>query len=918
MSDLVVHTVVARYQTTAECMHPSPPPDVSDSYCKIEEGFPKSRGEDWCSSSNKRIMLPWLYENAAGNGPEMKQQQGGPDQYQRPRERYYNDYYEKYEETSDSRYYQNDHGSRRGEAPNPRDRRRQDSPGRPRNRSRSRSRERRYTRGRSRSRTRSPIRRRRSRSRSRERDSYSVVPVNKLALLNMPSNVDRNAIALVLAASGYLPQDIRVINRRGGSRSFGFIDFADVKTATKWMDENQGWLTLSDGRRVQVEYAKSDPASGGRRTDHDWTCANCSVQNFFKRDACFKCDTDKRASMDLERQGLHMVGVVPCDTLLVRALPEGCTTATLFEGLSQYTALTSIVQLQISDSKQYAYIQMKSSDEATLLLNSSYKAPIKIGGKDVVTTFCRHSMTHLIRQQISMLQHRNPVPIQQNAPGLNPNAHGAEVAQAAMAALRQSQGHVVPPNVAVPPQHMILMQQQQQQQQQQGQQPIIAAAQQQPVGYTMQPINQQAAPGTQQPAYAVVNPTPVNGIIGLSPTPRGVFSKYVTPNLATFTYDQSTGYYLDPETKFFYDQKTGYYFNNDTRKWCTWDATYSTYFPVEDTSQNQATTSANNTNTTETQATTTEAKSEEKTEEPKKSANDIAKEMLKWAKKQEKASKVQMSLKPLVKPLETKSAFDSVASGSGANVAHKMLEKSQHSLSNVSDSDEEEEGSGDEKKRNSEEPPVPPRRHVPTAQEHREMMERTLVDEAKKMCLLCKRAFPSVDVLRKHVEKSDLHRKNLEEKRVEWGRQYVTTMMEGQNEEASTQLPPQPEQKIVYRDRAKERREAFGLDPGVSDFSRGKEFGGWNEDVLRKESEAASMRPLGDDNIGSRLLKGMGWREGQGVGRNGQGIVNPIEPTRRVEGAGLGAAGSRILHGAEATHQERVRATFYSRYKDME
>ncbi|RCN43702.1 Zn-finger in Ran binding protein [Ancylostoma caninum] len=185
------------------------------------------------------------------------------------------------------------------------------------------------------------MRRRRSRSRSRERDSYSVVPVNKLALLNMPSNVDRNAIALVLAASGYLPQDIRVINRRGGSRSFGFIDFADVKTASKWMDENQGWLTLSDGTRVQVEYAKSDPASGGRRTDHDWTCANCSVQNFFKRDACFKCDTDKRASMDLERQGLHMVGVVPCDTLLVRALPEGCTTATLFEGLSQYTALTS-------------------------------------------------------------------------------------------------------------------------------------------------------------------------------------------------------------------------------------------------------------------------------------------------------------------------------------------------------------------------------------------------------------------------------------------------------------------------------------------------------------------------------------------------------------------------------------------------
>ncbi|EYB95850.1 hypothetical protein Y032_0155g3053 [Ancylostoma ceylanicum] len=652
----------------------------------------------------------------------------------------------------------------------------------------------------------------------------------------------------------------------------------------------RGWLTLSDGTRVQVEYAKSDPASGGRRTDHDWTCANCSVQNFFKRDACFKCDTDKRASMDLERQGLHMVGVVPCDTLLVRALPEGCTTATLFEGLSQYTALTSIVQLQISDSKQYAYIQMKSSDEATLLLNSSYKAPIKIGGKDVVMTFCRHSMTHLIRQQISMLQHRNPVPVQQNAPGMNPNAHGAEVAQAAMAALRQSQGHVMPPNVAVPPQHMILMQQQQQQQGQ-----AMMAAQPQtgynmpqmaqqvqmmpttsmlPAGTMQQPTMLQAAPGVAQPAYAVVNPTPVNGIIGLSPTPRGVFSKYVTPNPATFSYDQNSGYYLDPETKFFYDQKTGYYFNNDTRKWCTWDPTYSTYFPVEDTSQNQATTSANGANTTETQPATTEAKSGEKAEEPKKSANDIAKEMLKWAKKQEKASKVQMSLKPLVKPLETKSAFDAAASGSGANVAHKMLEKSQHGLNHISDSEDEEEGSGDEKKRtstegNMEEAPVPPRRHIPTAQEHREMMERALVDEAKKMCLLCKRAFPSVDVLRKHVEKSDLHRKNLEEKRVEWGRQYVTAMMEGQGEQVPPIQPPQQEQKIVYRDRAKERREAFGLDPG--DYARMNEFGGRSEEALRRESEAASMRPLGDDNIGSRLLKGMGWREGQGVGRNSQG-----------------------------------------------
>ncbi|VDO69134.1 unnamed protein product [Heligmosomoides polygyrus] len=543
------------------------------------------------------------------------------------------------------------------------------------------------------------------------------------------------------------------------------------------MDENQGWLTLQDGRRVQVEYAKSDPASGGRRTDHDWTCANCSVQNFFKRDACFKCDTEKGASLKLERQGLHMVGVVPCDTLLIRSLPEGCTTAMLFESLSQYTALTSIVQLQISDSKQYAYIQMKSSDE-----------------------------------------------------------------------------------------HMILMQQQQQQLQQQQQQVQMMPMTAVPPGMSQPPPMLQAA--SMEAPYGVVSQAPVNGIIGMTPTPRGVFAKYVTPNPATFSYDQNVGYYVDPETKFYFDQKTGYYFNNDTRKWCTWDATYSTYFPIEDTSTVLSI--------------------------QQKSAKDIANEMLKWAKKQEKATKVQMSLKPLVKPLETKSAFDS-SHGAAANVAHKMLEKSHVGVSRLC---------------SYADAPVQPRRHVPTAQEHREMMERALVDEGKKMCLLCKRAFPSVDVLRKHVEKSELHKKNLEEKRVEWGRQYVSAMMEKEGDEAAVDAL-----KIVYRDRAKERRQQFGLDPGV--VTRDEIVGTRSEEALRRESEAASLRPLGEDNIGSKLLKGMGWREGQGVGRNGQGIVNPIEPQRRVEGAGLGAIGSRVMHGAEATHQERVRATFFSRYKDL-
>ena len=41
--------------------------------------------------------------------------------------------------------------------------------------------------------------------------------------------------------------------------------------------------------------------------------------------------------------------------------------------------------------------------------------------------------------------------------------------------------------------------------------------------------------------------------------------------------------------------------------------------------------------------------------------------------------------------------------------------------------------------------------------------------------------------------------------------------------------------------------------------------------------EQPTKSGLTDDNIGSKMLQKMGWSAGQGLGRSGQGIVNPIE-----------------------------------------
>jgi len=47
-------------------------------------------------------------------------------------------------------------------------------------------------------------------------------------------------------------------------------------------------------------------------------------------------------------------------------------------------------------------------------------------------------------------------------------------------------------------------------------------------------------------------------------------------------------------------------------------------------------------------------------------------------------------------------------------------------------------------------------------------------------------------------------------------------------------------------------------------------------------------------NVGARMLQSMGWKEGEGLGKDGKGIVDPVQAEAYSRGAGLGSSGGPL------------------------
>lgn len=120
--------------------------------------------------------------------------------------------------------------------------------------------------------------------------------------------------------------------------------------------------------------------------------------------------------------------------------------------------------------------------------------------------------------------------------------------------------------------------------------------------------------------------------------------------------------------------------------------------------------------------------------------------------------------------------------------------------------------------------------------------------------------------------------------------------------------------------------------------------------VFRRDFEQPTRDGLGSDNIGSRMLQAMGWKEGSGLGRKKQGIVTPIEVSlrdpisilqfsplqphlapspltepisliqaqTRVRGSGLGARGSSYGVTSTESYKETLHKTMVTRFNEAQ
>ncbi|CDQ61010.1 RNA-binding protein 5 isoform X1 [Oncorhynchus mykiss] len=740
---------------------------------------------------------------------------------------------------------------------------------------------------------------------------------------------------------GPQPVDIRLMKKRTGiSRGFAFVEFYHLQDATRWMETNQNKLMIQ-GKCVAMHY------SNRRHTFENWLCNACGLYNFRKRLRCFRCGAVKvegsesagPSDWNLEPK---QAGDYCGDTIILRNIAPLSSVEAIMTTLAPYAILSPgnirlIKDKQTGQNRGFAFVQLSSPLEASQLLTilQGLQPPLKLDGKTIGVDYAKSARKDLLMPDgnrvsafsvastaIAAAQWSSSQPKQAlgattdygslqegcaqhtqygqdylswpQQPAVLDPAPGDGILGAApgVKALVPTAAGVVVSQTTQIYQHHLLSQ------------PTIQAHQLVgQIDVPPQATSSRVATSSLRTAAAALAASP-----GAATFPE---STSVVPDTSAYQYDESSGYYYDPQTGLYYDPNSQYYFNSQTQQYLYWDSETQTYIPAPaaaETTAAAADSSSEQASASSTASSSTESK--EKKDKPKsKSAQQIAKDMERWAKSLNKQKEsIKSSLQGLGQGRD-EDRREAAAADAGFStlfekkhgagfetqplVMNELLKNGEPEtpvaksglvaayIGGDSDSEEaanpESGGVGDEG-------------------------SDKLTDWKKMACLLCLRQFPGKDALLRHQQLSDLHKQNLEIHR-------RSKLSEAQLEELERK-----EMELKYRDRAAERRDKYGVPEPPA--PKKKKF--YQPPAPTVNYEQPTKDGLTSDNIGNKMLQAMGWQEGKGLGRNQQGITAPISASLRTKGTGLGIKGSNYELSASDTYKDAVRKAMFARFTEIE
>uniref|UniRef100_A0A8C3ADC3 RNA binding motif protein 5 n=1 Tax=Cyclopterus lumpus TaxID=8103 RepID=A0A8C3ADC3_CYCLU len=621
---------------------------------------------------------------------------------------------------------------------------------------------------------------------------------------------------------GPQPVDVRLMKKKTGiSRGFAFVDFYHLQDATRWMETNQKRLTIQ-GKSVDMHY------SHPRNKYEDWLCNTCGLYNFRRRLKCFRCGAAKDVNYRL----------LTCTAIILRNVAPLATVDAILTSLAPYANLSSnnirlIKDKQTGQNRGFAFVQLSSPLEASQLLTilQGLQPPLKLDGKTIGVDYAKSARKDLL------LPDGNRV-------------SAFSVASTAIAAAQWSSSQVGQFSVNI----MLLM--------------TIGKVLSGGLGPL---INNSVVLEMKNVSFLTAGQ--VIKILQFSPTVVNNVLYSTVPDTSTYQYDESSGFYYDPQTGLYYDPNTHYYYNSQTQQYLYWDSEKQTYVPAS-----TDTNAALNDNAAAGSKESKEGK--EKKEKPKsKTAQQIAKDMERWAKS---LNKHKENFRGGFQPVSQEERKEAAAADAGYILFEKKAGSLERLMPEVPRGPEEEPPtsscglvaaySGDSD----------PEEGVADS-DCGDGVQDKLTDWSKLACLLCRRQFPNKESLIRHQQLSDLHKV----------RSHILSLG------------------LMYR--AAERREKYGIPEPPA--PKKKKF---SQPAPVINYEQPTKDGLNSDNIGNKMLQAMGWKEGKGLGRNQQGITAPIEAQLRTKGAGLGTKGTNYSLSASDTYKDAVRKAMFARFTELE